>query len=288
MIDARISVGLPSHPKTKKLIRRVGEGGAWRLVCLFLWAAQTRPDGDLSGMTGEDIELAADWQGEEGAFIGALVEVGFIDGEEGCYEIHDWQEHNPWAAGAEARSEKARWNAMCKHHGRAKASEMMPEYAARLRSDAESKEAASKEAATRAQQAIDSPATSMRRAGNSSAPSPLPSPLPSPSTNSEANASGGKPPTVTDPNEIIFGYGVPLLTNAGTPEKQARSFLGGLRKEHGDAALIDKLRDCIKAKPLQPVEWLAAALPPKSRASPGRMPAAESFATKDYGTGGLI
>lgn len=105
---------------------------------------------------------------------------------------------------------------------------------------------------------------------------------------SEANASGGEPPKVTDPDEIIFGYGVPLLTNAGSTDKHARSFLGGLRKQHGDAALIDKLRDCIKAKPLQPVEWLAAALPPKARASPSRMPAAESFATKDYGTGGLI
>lgn len=84
------------------------------------------------------------------------------------------------------------------------------------------------------------------------------------SHNSEANASGGEPPKVTDPNEIIFGYGLPMLTNAGTPEKQARSFLGGLRKQHGDPALIDKLRECAKAKPLQPLEWLAAALPPKA------------------------
>ena len=53
-----------------------------------------------------------------------------------------------------------------------------------------------------------------------------------------------------------------MLTNAGTAEKHARSFLGGLRKAHGDSALIDKLRDCVKAKPLQPLEWLAAALPP--------------------------
>ena len=103
MIDARIAVGLPAHPKTKKLIRRVGEAGAWRLVCLFLWVAQSRPDGDLAGMSGEDVELAADWQGEEGAFIKALLEVGFVDGKEGAYSIHSWQEHNPWAAGADAR-----------------------------------------------------------------------------------------------------------------------------------------------------------------------------------------
>lgn len=88
----------------------------------------------------------------------------------------------------------------------------------------------------------------------------------SPILNSVPNGTGGKPP-ITDPDEIIFGYGVPMLTNAGTAEKQARSFLGGLRKHHGDAALINKLRECAKAKPLQPLEWLAAALPP-ARSAP--------------------
>ena len=82
-----------------------------------------------------------------------------------------------------------------------------------------------------------------------------------PILNSVPNGTGGKPP-ITDPDEIIFGYGVPMLTNAGTAEKQARSFLGGLRKHHGDVALINKLRECARAKPLQPLEWLAAALPP--------------------------
>ncbi len=90
---------------------------------------------------------------------------------------------------------------------------------------------------------------------------PPPSSSSSSSVNSVPNGTGGKPP-MTDPDEIIFGYGLALLTNAGTPEKQARSFLGGLRKHHGDAALVNKLRDCARAKPLQPLEWLAAALPP--------------------------
>lgn len=74
------------------------------------------------------------------------------------------------------------------------------------------------------------------------------------------NGTGGKPPLT--PDEIIFGYGVPLLTSAGSTDKAARSFLGGLRKAHGDPALVNALRDCIRAKPLQPLEWLAAALPP--------------------------
>jgi len=40
--DARISVGLPGHPKTKKLIKRLGQAAAWNLVCLILWAAANR------------------------------------------------------------------------------------------------------------------------------------------------------------------------------------------------------------------------------------------------------
>ena len=84
-------------------------------------------------------------------------------------------------------------------------------------------------------------------------------PLPN-NHNSVSKDTGDKPPLSTD--EIIFSYGVPLLTNAGTLEKSARSFLGGLRKVHGDEALVNTLRDCIKVKPMQPLEWLAKALPP--------------------------
>lgn len=113
---------------------------------------------------------------------------------------------------------------------------------------------------------------------------PPPSSSSSSSINSVAEATGGKPPKITDPAEIIFGYGLSMLVNAGTAEKQARSFLGGLRKAHGDEALIDKLRDCAKAKPLQPLEWLAAALPPPA-AGGSRAPKSENFDAKDYGSG---
>jgi uncharacterized protein YdaU (DUF1376 family) len=78
--------------------------------------------------------------------------------------------------------------------------------------------------------------------------------------NSVSKDTGDKPPLT--PDEIIFGYGVPLLTNAGATDKSARSFLGSLRKAHGDETLVNTLRDCLRAKPLQPLEWLAKALPP--------------------------
>lgn len=141
--DARISTALPSHPKTKKLIRRHGDGAAWRLICLFLWVAENRSDGNLAGMSVEDIELASDWQGDEGAFVAALSDVGFLDGEEGGYSVHDWAEHNPWAAGAHDRSEASKWAALCKRYGRAGAAERMPEYAERMRTPPEPQESGS-------------------------------------------------------------------------------------------------------------------------------------------------
>lgn len=172
MQDARISTGLPSHPKTKKLIKRLGQASAWNLVCLILWAASNRSDGDLSGMTVEDIELAADWAGQDGAFVAALTEVRFLDGQDGEYMLHDWHEHNPWAAGAEMRSAKARWNAAKRHHGIAEADRLVPEYAAIRNRRGEQKDAADDATSM-------PPAGTQQDAGN--APSPSPSPFPSPS-----------------------------------------------------------------------------------------------------------
>ncbi len=45
--DARISTGLPGHPKAKKLMRRLGQAAGWNLVCLILWTAANRSDGDV-------------------------------------------------------------------------------------------------------------------------------------------------------------------------------------------------------------------------------------------------
>jgi hypothetical protein len=290
MIDARISVGLPSHPKTKKLIRRIGSNGAWRLVCLFLWAASNKPNGDLSGMSAEDIELAIDWDGVEGLFVSSLIDVGFMEMNDGQYLIHDWEEHNPWAAGAEARSTKAKFAALCKQHGRKMAAELMPEYASSIGFDASSTPPSKHDPASSLAQAVPDTASSSASSTlvDKSSSAPSPSPSPSPKRTTDTDVSGGEPPKMSA-DEIIFTYGIPLLTNSGTPEKQARSFLGGLRKHHGDAAVIDKLRACIKAKPLQPLEWLAASIPPNgSPKKSGRVPEAENFNEVNYGTGGAL
>lgn len=130
--DIRISTALPQHPKYKRLRARLGWPGIAHLFHFWLWVRTNRPGGDLTGMSGEDIELAIDWPGEPGAFTAAMVDVRFLDGADGCYRVHDWDEHQPWAAGFEDRSERGSWASLCRRYGREYAAEQMPAYAARL------------------------------------------------------------------------------------------------------------------------------------------------------------
>jgi hypothetical protein len=112
--DARISTAFPHHHKTVKLERRLGAAGFRALIRLWLWTADNRCDGDLRDMTVEDIEIAADWSGDAGAFVGTLVEVGFLDGGDGCYWLHDWADHQPYVAARPQRSKVARLAALKK------------------------------------------------------------------------------------------------------------------------------------------------------------------------------
>jgi hypothetical protein len=109
--DVRIDVGFWDHPKTVKLERRLGLAGVKSLQILWTWTAMKRPSGTLAGMNDEDIEIAARWPGDVGAFVAAVTapDCTWLDKDAaGNYVVHDWLEHNPWAANVEARSDKAR------------------------------------------------------------------------------------------------------------------------------------------------------------------------------------
>lgn len=118
MSDTRIRTDLPRHHKMRKLEKRLGAEGAWALIKLFLWATETRPSGDLTGMSDEDIELAVDWGGKEGEFVATIAnaDVKFLEGAPGAYQIHDWDEHNHFVATKPQRqlasriANDARWN----------------------------------------------------------------------------------------------------------------------------------------------------------------------------------
>ncbi len=96
------------HPKIKKLMRRLGVAAFYNLTRLWAYTAAYKPDGVLIGREKDDIEIAADWQGDDGVFVDTLIDIGLIDCKDGVCSIHDWAEHNSYAAGAGARSAKAK------------------------------------------------------------------------------------------------------------------------------------------------------------------------------------
>ena len=113
--DIRLSVNFWDHPKTLKLKRRLGGDGPLALLALWCWAGKNRPDGDLSRMDDEDIELAAMWDSARaGELVPVLVALRWLDRTEAGYVLHEWQEHNSWAAKSEDRSDRGRFAKLAK------------------------------------------------------------------------------------------------------------------------------------------------------------------------------
>lgn len=109
--DIRLNLEFFSHPKIVKLERRLGVVAVKSLLQLWLWVARNRPNGDLDNMDVEDIEIAAGWSGDSGAFVAALESLRLLDScNNNCYAIHNWERHNGWAARSSEREDKARFS----------------------------------------------------------------------------------------------------------------------------------------------------------------------------------
>lgn len=113
--DIRLSVSFWDHWKTIILKSDLGYAAIESLQRLWCFAAINKPDGTLSGMTLRTIEIAAHWSGEPGAFVSKLVELRFLDAQDGVFVLHDWEDHNGYAAHAGDRAAQgkkaadARW-----------------------------------------------------------------------------------------------------------------------------------------------------------------------------------
>lgn len=107
-IDIRLALGFFDHPKTRKLARRLGWEAVIGLLRLWMWAAENRPRGELTGLDAEDVELAASWEGEQGAFTAALVTLRWLDESGEGYVLHGWEERQAYASRSEERSDRAR------------------------------------------------------------------------------------------------------------------------------------------------------------------------------------
>lgn len=92
---------LPTHPKTKRLVRALGLTVPQDIpqvvghLCMFwLWCIDYAIDGSLKSMSEQDIADAAGWYGDPETFFNAMLSERFIDiNEDGECIVHDWDDY---------------------------------------------------------------------------------------------------------------------------------------------------------------------------------------------------
>lgn len=87
---------IKDHPKTRKLARLLEVSvptAIGHLHCLWWWALDYAPDGNLESLEGVDIATGALWEGDPDLFIASMSTAGFIDYLEDSPVIHDWMEY---------------------------------------------------------------------------------------------------------------------------------------------------------------------------------------------------
>lgn len=94
MSELKLCTSSRLHPKIKRLKKKLGADGVLGLYNLWCFCIEYRKDGKLSGMDPLDISEAADYPGDENAFVSMLVDLRLLDADGGMYSVHDWNEYN--------------------------------------------------------------------------------------------------------------------------------------------------------------------------------------------------
>ena len=87
---------LRGHPKTKRLAKRLKiqvYAAVGLLHCLWYWAVDYAPDGDLSGFEDWEIADAAGYEKDPSKLMDALIFSGFLDNTDTGIKIHDWDDY---------------------------------------------------------------------------------------------------------------------------------------------------------------------------------------------------
>jgi DnaD/phage-associated family protein len=88
---------LARHPKTKRLARALETSvpaAIGHLHLFWWWAMDYAQDGSLARYDTGEIADAAQWEGDPQAFVGAMLEAGFLDQDDaGALAIHDWDDY---------------------------------------------------------------------------------------------------------------------------------------------------------------------------------------------------
>ena len=211
----RLDLNFVDHPKVKRLIRMAGYEGFYGLIRLFSMAGRLYTNGVFTGCSKEDLDDLADWRGEN-SFTDYLLEVNFLKEKNGIFEINDWEEHQPWLAGAESRSKKAK-----------KAANARWSQVDTLKEDTKVSNAD-----TKSEQCYEHTTSNAKRNAGSNAPSPSPSPTPTPT------------PTYKYPYQGIvnfFNEACPSLPKATKVTDKRKKAISAVVKEFGEEGVKSAL-----------------------------------------------
>ena len=108
--DIRLDINFCEHPKTKRLIRVLGFEAPFALLKLWTSAAKHYPKGVLKDLDEYDIADLTDWSGDPKQLVEALTDpkINFLEKVDGQYQLHDWEENQPWIFFQDERVEKAK------------------------------------------------------------------------------------------------------------------------------------------------------------------------------------
>jgi len=208
--DIRLSIDFLTHRKRKKLQRLLGSDGVLCLIDLWLSTARQRPSGTLTGYDEIDIELDANWDGEEGLFVKTLLSIGLLDDKDGVYHLHNWSDRQGWVVESEDRGDKARFSRLAKVNPKV-FKELKAKCVYKISKDDYNK---IKEASTTVNESSNETSTNVEET-TTPAPAPAPSPAPSPSPNDikESKDSCSEPKQPGTEQESILE--IPLIKKDG-------------------------------------------------------------------------
>lgn len=110
----RLETDMVDHPKTGRLAARLGEPLAgWYVVRALAWMSRFCPVGHVRDSDGTSLESSAEWRGEPGKLLAALVDCGWLDAVDDGWEWHDWADHQGKVAhkASKERERKAAYRA---------------------------------------------------------------------------------------------------------------------------------------------------------------------------------
>ena len=94
MPELKLCTTTRSHPKIRRLRRKLGSKGVLSLYNLWCFCIEYKKNGQLEGMEALDIAEAADYEGEAEEFVHVLLELRLLDAIEGMLTVHNWARYN--------------------------------------------------------------------------------------------------------------------------------------------------------------------------------------------------